>query len=688
MAMGAAPVLAQQNKEEHQPQAAKSRGAAAPRAKGAMLKLYDVGEWMPALPQFKPYTAPNATHPVETLDLKGAAFAPMKDYFVSEVEGYLNVAVAGRYGFRLISDDGSKLWIDGELVVDADGLHGAEPRDGEIQLALGEHALRIRHFDASAGEQLTLQWRKPGAAKDAFEVVGGESITHDPSHAPTTADGKKPIIPSLRRGKPGDGTPVAGVHPSYTAEPQTAEALGGEGIERHDVMDYLVFDSDTYANAAPGDSPYAWLPLTESALRARTPSRIASGPFEDQMLVALNPRGGLMRIFRDRLAVDENACVFQFSNGLPPFIGALSWDANGALYVGGRNVDQPEIVKLTPNGKTAFEMLAVRAMANGAEIEFTKPLDPRVGWESESYYVEFWPAFRTKDYRGPMRDGSTIPVKSASVSEDRRRVFLELPSIEPGILYLRVLPPCVAEDGSPLWSTEAWYTLARPVTDRVGAVRTPPAQPPQNFLTDEEKAAGWHLLFDGKTTKGWHGFRKKEMPDGWQAKNGCLMRVGGGGDIVTDEDFDSFELKLEWRISPGGNSGIFFHVLEEPDAVWRTGPEMQVLDNSEHADGRNPLTSAGSNYALNAPARDVTRPIGFFNEARLVVNGHHVEHWLNGEKLLEYELLSPAWEELVKKSKFAQMPRYGRETTGRIALQDHGDLVWYRNIKIRPLPGK
>jgi cytochrome c len=335
-------------------------------------------------------------------------------------------------------------------------------------------------------------------------------------------------------------------------------------------------------------------------------------------------------------------------------------------------------------------MLAVRAMRNGLEIEFTKPLDPRCGWEAGSYYIEQWP-FDNAHGAGPTRDGAVYPVKSASVSADRNRVFLEIDSLKPShVVYLRLLPPCLSEAGELPWSTEAWYTLNTIPKDRAGEVLTPPPAPPQNLLTDAEKAQGWRLLFDGKTTAGWHNYRKPpaDSLQGWAVADGCLVRVGPGGDIATDDEFANFELKLEWRVGPAGNSGIFYRVSEAPPNryVWETGPEMQVLDNAEHADGRSPLTSAGSNYALYAPPKDVTRAVGLFNEARIVVMGSHVEHWLNGEKLVEYELGSPDWESLVKGSKFASMPRYGREKTGHIALQDHGDKVWFRNIKVRPLP--
>lgn len=208
-----------------------------------------------------------------------------------------------------------------------------------------------------------------------------------------------------------------------------------------------------------------------------------------------------------------------------------------------------------------------------------------------------------------------------------------------------------------------------------------------NQLTDKERADGWKLLFDGKTTKGWRGFHKGTVPDGWRAIDGALVRAEPAGDIITTDQFESFELAVEWKISEGGNSGIFFRVAEDDKvkAVYETGPEFQVLDNAKHQDGRSPLTSAGSNYALHAPKRDVTRPVGQWNQARIIVNGNHVEHWMNGEKIVEYDLGSAEWQTLVKNSKFGTMPRYGKEAKGHIALQDHGDRVEYRNIKIRSI---
>lgn len=209
-----------------------------------------------------------------------------------------------------------------------------------------------------------------------------------------------------------------------------------------------------------------------------------------------------------------------------------------------------------------------------------------------------------------------------------------------------------------------------------------------NSLTAQERQQGWRLLFDGRSLRGWRGFKGPEVPQAWKVEDGAMAYVPGNddrGDIMTQEEFQNFELRLQWKISEGGNSGIFFHVSPDKDWSWQTGPEMQVLDNQGHADGKSPLTSAGSNYALHAPSSDVTRPVGEWNQVRLLVDGSHVEHWLNGVKIVEYELWSEDWKQRVQASKFKDMEDYGLARRGHIVLQDHGDKVWFRDIKIRPL---
>jgi hypothetical protein len=198
-----------------------------------------------------------------------------------------------------------------------------------------------------------------------------------------------------------------------------------------------------------------------------------------------------------------------------------------------------------------------------------------------------------------------------------------------------------------------------------------------------ESSKPWTALFDGETTAGWVNYGKDSISDGWQAVDGELTMVGGGGDIVTVGTYQDFELEIEWKLAPGGNSGIFFNVVDGENAVYFSGPEMQVLDNATHNDGKNTLTSSGACYALYKAASDTTKPSGEWNAVRIVSQAGHVEHWQNGVLLCEYTIGSPDWNERVAASKFKDMPAFGKANSGRIALQDHGDSVAYRNIRIR-----
>jgi len=211
---------------------------------------------------------------------------------------------------------------------------------------------------------------------------------------------------------------------------------------------------------------------------------------------------------------------------------------------------------------------------------------------------------------------------------------------------------------------------------------------PLNTLTPDERAAGWRLLFDGKTTAGWRGWKMDSLPSGWQVVDGTLKRVKPAADIITKEKFKNFELSLEWNIAKNGNSGIFYRASEDPgdNAIYWSAPEMQVLDDAGHPDGQSRLTAAGADYGLYPSPAGVVKPPGQWNQVRLVVNGNHVEHWLNGVKVVQYELGSPDWEAKVKASKFAPHPRYGRNAEGYIGLQEHEYPVAFRNIKIRVLP--
>jgi len=208
-----------------------------------------------------------------------------------------------------------------------------------------------------------------------------------------------------------------------------------------------------------------------------------------------------------------------------------------------------------------------------------------------------------------------------------------------------------------------------------------------NTLTPAEQAAGWRLLFDGKTTTGWRGYRAQTMPNGWRIVDGVLQKTEATGDILTTEQFGDFELALEWRLERGGNAGLFYRGTEEYEKVYWSAPEYQLLDDANARDGRNRLTSAAAAYALYAAPAGVVKPAGEWNSTRVVARGAHVEHWLNGQKVVQYELWSPDWEAKVKASKFAEWPKFGRAKSGHIAIQgDHSGALALRNIKIRTLP--
>jgi hypothetical protein len=225
-------------------------------------------------------------------------------------------------------------------------------------------------------------------------------------------------------------------------------------------------------------------------------------------------------------------------------------------------------------------------------------------------------------------------------------------------------------------SVGVWLALALP-----GATA---AQ--MNTLSQSEIDAGWTLLFDGRTTQGWGVYPTGEAPTGWTVQDGLLTRTGPGGDIMyLPRQFGDFDLRIDWRVEPGGNSGILYRGLTVTDYIYKTAPEMQVLDDERHPDGADPFTSAGSVYALYPAPRGVVHPAGEWNNARIVARGPHVEHWLNGVKVAEYELGSPDWSMRVAGSKFVQWPGFGTSLRGYLALQDHDARVWYRNVKLREL---
>lgn len=850
---------------------------------GAVVRVYQYDRNLTQLADLKPFPKPVFEGVVPALHATAEEFGELTDNFGLVAEGYLKIPKDNNYLLRLVSDDGSKLWLDGELLIDHDGLHGDSPKDAEIGLKAGFHPFRLEYFEAGGGNMVSLQWRSFDD-NGSFEIVPPAAIWHKKDETPSAS-----VAVSLGGGTslPGDRTAVDGVHPSYdlaqarpddffpkvggmdflsdgrlvvsrwdpeggvyiidgvqTGDPakMTAKRIaaglheplglkvvddtiyvlqkqeltklidldgdevideyytlcnswgvstnfhefafglvykdgyfygslatdilpGGAGapvqpkdrgrtfkISRADGsiqlitsglrtpngigigVDGEIFNADNQGDWLPASKivhitegafygsravdfegtanlpvkqPVVWLPQDEIGNSPSTPLALNDGPYKGQMIHCEVTHGGVKRVFVEKVNGEYQGCVFRFIQGLEAGINRMVWGPDSALYVGG--IGNPGnwqhgqnrwygLQRLKYNGKPAFEMLAVRAKSNGMEIEFTQPLEPSDGWDPAEYTVQQWRYVPTADYGGPKVDLTRLPVRSASVSPDRRKVFLEIPGLKAGhVVYIRIPSHWISDSGLPLWSTEAWYTLNAIPEGNPGTVLPRPNFQP-NTLTDEEKAAGWRLLFDGKSIANWRNFNKQTIGKDWIIDDNAIhlnarknpqggWQAADGGDILYDEVFENYELRLEWKIAPCGNSGIIYNIVESDkyEYPWQTGPEMQVLDNACHPDALIEKHRAGDLYDLISCKYMTVKPAGQWNRVRLINRNGKVEHWLNGRKVVEVDMTSSEWLQLINNSKFKDMPDFGRSTKGYIALQDHGDKVWFRNIRIKVL---
>ena len=199
-----------------------------------------------------------------------------------------------------------------------------------------------------------------------------------------------------------------------------------------------------------------------------------------------------------------------------------------------------------------------------------------------------------------------------------------------------------------------------------------------------QTSSQWHGM---AAASEWRGFQTETLPTGWTFADGMISKTRGTRDLISRAEFGNFELELEWKLATEGNAGIFYRGTEEYDHIYWSGPEYQLLDDPNAPDGKNRLTSAASAYALYAPPAGVVKPADEWNSTRIVVNGAHVEHWLNGQKVVEYTLWSPDWKAKVADSKFKDWPNYGLAKRGHIGIQgDHNGALAIRNIRIRELP--
>ena len=474
-------------------------------------------------------------------------------------------------------------------------------------------------------------------------------------------------------------------------------------------------DSATVAQM-PIQQPVVWLPQDDIGNSPTQPVVLNDGPYKNQLLHGDVCYGGLQRVFMEKVNGDYQGCVFRFTQGLEGGTHRLVWGPDGALYIGmignPGNWSQTDklwygLQRMKYNGQPAFEMLAVRAKTNGVEIEFTEPLRPGDGWEPANYAIHQWWYKPTNNYGGPKMDEEELAVKSASVSADRKKVFLEIPGIKTQhVVHIRLHDLPASEYGNGLWTSEAWYTMnAIPAGDAGTTLPRPaPVQVADNTLTDKEKSEGWALLFDGKSLDAWHSYGKKTIGKSWVIDDNAIhldakpnpdggWQTADGGDIITTEEYGDFEFQYDWKIGACGNSGVYYHVLEAPDKYthgWMTGPEMQVLDNTCHPDSKFPKHRAGDLYDFIECKYETVHPAGQWNHARIVFRNGKVEHWLNYRKVVELQMFengkpTKQWLDLIAASKFPKIPapEFGLLTKGHLALQDHGNLVWFKNLKVR-----
>ncbi|NNE25317.1 MAG: DUF1080 domain-containing protein [Saprospiraceae bacterium] len=449
--------------------------------------------------------------------------------------------------------------------------------------------------------------------------------------------------------------------------------------------------------------PVVWLPQDEIGNSPSTPLALNVGPYANQMIHGEVTHGGIKRVFVEEVDGQLQGCVFRFIQGLEAGVNRILWGPDDALYVGG--IGNPGnwqhtgklwygLQRLKYNGNSAFEMLKIEAQSNGMTIHFTEALKEGDGWNPDDYEVRQWYYEPTANYGGPKLDERILDIKSVNVGEDNKRVFLELSDLKEGhVVYVHLKNNFVSASENSLWSTEGWYTLNKIPSNKPGIITEQIAGVGMNSLSENEKAAGWDLLFDGKSLDKFHLFNKTEGFGKWSATaEGYLhfdpTKEADGGDIVTDDEYENFELNLEWMISNCGNSGIMFNVVEDEKycCPYLTGPEMQILDNTCHPDTKYKTHRAGDLYDMIETKHITVNPAGEWNKVRIIINNGESEFWLNGYKVVEFTMFDDNWNNnMIANSKFKDWEDFGQSRSGKIVLQDHGDKVWFRNLKIKRL---
>ena len=446
--------------------------------------------------------------------------------------------------------------------------------------------------------------------------------------------------------------------------------------------------------------PVLWMPENEVSNSPSQPVAFNMGPYhENQMVVGDIHHGGLKRMYVEKVGGDYQGAIFRFTQGLDAGVNRLDYGPDGNLYMaqmGGKGDFAWQgqccgFQRFSYNGTSTLDMLAVRAKANGMEIEFTEPLRPGDGIYLSDYKVQqFW--YETGDdvpEGGVKNDIENLDVLSVNRSPDRKKVFLEIDGMKKEhVIYINIPTPFLSETGHRLWAGETWYTLNN-VPELAGEPGAKLVKE-DNQLREEEKKAGWELLFDGETMSDW----KKLSGDssaGWKVEQGSLVGEGEGSLLMTEEEYTDFVLEFDWSVAPGADAGVFFRVPEEvspeespSESLPMAGPEMQLIDDQNHPDAEaSDMHLSGAVYNMVPSRYKIARPIGTFNTSRLLARGDYVEHWLNGIMVAAYDMGGKAWKEKVQNSQYAE--NFGKKSSGAIAFFVQEGQLSLKNIRIRPL---
>ena len=447
----------------------------------------------------------------------------------------------------------------------------------------------------------------------------------------------------------------------------------------------------------PVTLPVVWLPQDEIGNSPSTPLALNIGPYKGQMIHGEVTHGGVKRVFVERVNDQYQGSVFRFTQGIEAGVNRLTWAPDGSLMIGGIGVSgnwgqtgklKYGLQRIAYNEKLTFEMLSVSARTNGFVVTFTEPIKEGQNISADDFLVQQWYYKPTAEYGGPKLGLEYLSPSKFSISEDRKTINFTFDGLkENHMVYFRIVRPFESQNSNELWSTEAWYTLNEIPVNL--PVQHATYYLTNNQLSESEQSDGWKLLFDGKSKSGLRNYNQNALHPNWVIDQGSIhLTKGGAGDLlVTDKPYENYEFYMEWKIATGGNSGIIFNVKEGDDYPypWLTGPEMQILDNERHPDGQIFKHRAGDLYDL-IPSKFVTaNGPNEWNRVRIVMKDGLLQQWQNGYKVVETQLWDEAWNQMVAASKFKEMKDFGTIRSGHIVLQDHGDKVWFRNIKIREL---